>query len=30
MKTLHLNKILSDEEVEKLKGHFINESHIFT
>jgi len=28
MKTLHLNKILSDEEVEKLKGHFINESHI--
>ncbi len=28
MKTLKLAKLLTDEEVEKLKCHFINESHI--
>lgn len=28
MKTLTLAKLLTDDEVEKLKGHFINESHI--
>lgn len=28
MKTLNLAKLLTDDEVEKLKGHFINESHI--
>ena len=28
MKTLNLAKLLTDDEVDKLKGHFINESHI--